>query len=151
MNSKRTRSAAPDTMEACACFNLRKAARAVTQSFDAAIRPTGLNANQLSLLAVLSGEDAITMKRLAAAVVMDRTTLTRNLRPLARQGWVQVEAGADRREREVTLTAAGRRKLAQGQRRWSDVQSRFRQSMGGRRFERFLADLSAVVSTARVN
>ncbi|MEE8273100.1 MAG: MarR family transcriptional regulator, partial [Alphaproteobacteria bacterium] len=66
----------------CTCFNLRKAARAVTQLYDAALGPSGLRATQFSLIAALGVRGAPTISQLAKAMVMDRTTLTRNLKPL---------------------------------------------------------------------
>ena len=92
----------------CACFNLRKATRAVTQLYDEVLRETGIRVTQLTLLvaAYLSGE--IPISQMAEVLVMDRTTLTRNLKPLQIQGLIAIRSGADRREKLVTLTTRGR-------------------------------------------
>ena len=71
-----------DLLENCTCFNLRKAARAVTQAYDEALKLQGLRATQISILAMLSELGPVTMTNLADQLVMDRTTLTRNLKPL---------------------------------------------------------------------
>ncbi len=87
----------PEIAETCACLNVRKAARAVTQLYDEVLQPSGLRATQFNLLVAiaLAGEAPVT--RLADALVMDRTTLTRNLKPLESQGLITIEAGTDRR------------------------------------------------------
>ena len=89
-----------DADEQCICFNLRKAARVITQIYDEAFQPTGCRATQMPLLVATRAMGPVTVNRLAEAVVMDRTTLTRNLKPLERQGLVKVQTGKDHRERE---------------------------------------------------
>jgi len=77
----------------CACSNVRKAARAVTQLFDELLQPTGLRSTQFTLLVAVAllGEAPVT--QLSRALVMDRTTLARNLKPLESLGLLTVEAG----------------------------------------------------------
>ena len=88
----------------CSCAGLRRASRAVTQSFDAVLRPSGLRTTQLSLLVALAKLGRVPVSRLAEALVMDRTTLTRNLRPLEKASWIRVVEGPDLRRRAVILT-----------------------------------------------
>jgi len=129
----------------CACFNIRKAARKVTQSYDRALLPAGLAATQFSLLAVLArerGKAGIPMTRLAKQLGMDRTTLTRNLRVVERAKWVSVRPGDDPRERLVTLTAAGRKKFASALPWWKDAQTRTAKRLGRANFN-LLLDLTA--------
>ncbi len=142
-------SAPTDTPQACLCFNLRKAARAVTQLYDAALEPAGLRATQFSLLAVLDGRDPVTITDLARAMVMDRTTLTRNLRPLEKQGLVAIAPGDDRRTREVSLTRRGRRTLATAVPRWRHAQTRMLDTLGDRRARHLLGELSGAIDAAR--
>jgi len=148
-------SAPTDTPQACLCFNLRKAARAVTQLYDAALEPAGLRATQFSLLAVLDGRDgrdgrdAVTITDLARAMVMDRTTLTRNLRPLEKQGLVAIAPGDDRRTREVSLTRRGRRTLTRATPRWRHAQTGMLDALGDRRARRLLDELSGAIDAAR--
>lgn len=133
----------------CACFNLRKAARAVTQLYDDTLRPTGLRITQFSLLAVLQIAGTLTISDLAELAVLDRTTLKRNLELLENEGLVRIRTGADARVREVTLTGAAREKLAQAMPYWAQAQALMAQRLGQGRSERLLADLSAAVSAAQ--
>ena len=138
----------PDLRE-CACFSVRRAARAVTQLYDDMLRPSGLRATQFSLLAVIRLMGTGTITALADAAVMDRTTLTRNLKPLAEAGLVAVREGDDARVREVTLTAAGRARLAAAQPCWEQAQRRMTDALGGPRMDRLRADLSRAVAAGR--
>lgn len=131
----------------CACANLRRAARAVTQRYDAALRPAGLRATQFTLLQVLERAGGLTQGVLGTVLATDSTTLSRTLQPLEAAGWVRSTAGADRRLRHVALTAAGRRKLAQATPRWEKVQRRLRDRLGGPRWQ---ALLDLLQTTAQV-
>lgn len=133
----------------CLCFNVRKSARAITQLYDDALRPTGLRATQFSLLVALRRLGAVTINRLAETLVMDRTTLTRNLRPLEKEGLIQVLPGGDRREREITLTAAGQTTLNKALPLWRQIQTRVRRRLGSGRASRLLQDLARTVQVSQ--
>ena len=133
----------------CACFNIRKAARAVTQLYDATLEPSGLRATQFTLLMVLHGTGAVTMTRLSSRMVMDRTTLTRNLGLLEKQGLVEAAAGTDRRTREIRLTARGREVLAEALPLWRRAQARVVGGLGQGHWERLLPALAAAVAAAQ--
>jgi DNA-binding MarR family transcriptional regulator len=135
--------------QACACFNLRKASRAISQLYDQAMRPTGLRVNQISLLGVTQALQPVTVTRLARATVTDRTTLTRNLDLLGKRGLIRLQAGKDRREREVVLTGRGRELLAGAYPRWKEAQARIAQRFGQERLQRLLSDLSALVAVTK--
>ena len=92
----------------CMCFNLRRAARIMTQHYERYLRPVGLRATQFTLLAALAQAGSMSMLRLATTLGLERTTLTRNLRPLESKGWVRVEEKEDRRVHMVGITEAGR-------------------------------------------
>ncbi len=132
----------------CACFNLRKAARAVTQLYDETLRGTGLRATQHSLLMVLMGRGDMSVTDLAKIVVMDRTTLTRNLRLLEKQGLIRIRPGEDRRVREVCLTRKGRDALERVFPLWEKAQTEMTEGLGQDRLGRLLSDLSAAVALA---
>ncbi len=83
--------------ESCACLNVRKAARAITQLFDEVLQPTGLRSTQFPLLVVVARLREAPVTQLSRELVMDRTTLARNLKPCVRQGLLTIEAGTDRR------------------------------------------------------
>jgi DNA-binding MarR family transcriptional regulator len=133
----------------CVAFNIRKAARAVTQLYDERMRPCGLRSTQLSILAKTLILEPVTVTRLAQATVTDRTTLTRNLSLLEQQGLIRVDMGSDRREREVRLTDRGRDVLAQVYPIWREVQAEVAQHFGHERLARLLAELSALIEVAR--
>ncbi len=135
--------------ELCACANLRKAVRAVSQLYDDAFRPLGLKATQFGLLVATGTLGPITINRLADAIVMDRTTLTRNLRPLEKQGLLRINSGQDRREREVTITAKGKTLLERGYPLWKKAQGKVIRGLGQERVSRLLKDLNAVVHVAQ--
>lgn len=132
----------------CTCFNLRKAARAVTQVYDEALKPSGLRATQFSLLRVVENIGPSGIAELARALVTDRTTLTRNLKPLLDQKLLQVVDSADRRQRPIALTSRGRDRLAQALPPWREVQARFARGFGHSRWEGLLRDLDEAVRQA---
>src|SRR5437868_833342 len=92
----------------CACANLRRAARVVSQYYDGVLRPSGLQISQFTLLQALHCAPGISQKQLAELLGIDSTTLTRTLAFLRRKGWLRSETGADRRELRLLLTAAGK-------------------------------------------
>ena len=96
-------------LTACTCANLRRAARMVTQVYDKALHPAGLKAPQFTLLATLSKRGDLPLTRLAEALVMDRTALTRNLKPLVGKGNVRADRHEDQRVRRISLTDAGKK------------------------------------------
>lgn len=133
----------------CVCFNLRKATRAVTQLYDDALRSVGLRTTQFTLLNAIRVVGPVAVRRLASVVVMDRTTLTRDLRPLQRRGLVSVEPGEDRRERKVNLTTQGVQVVHRALPLWEKAQSRVAKGLGQERLERLLSDLAAAVALTR--
>jgi DNA-binding MarR family transcriptional regulator len=133
----------------CVCFNLRKAARAITQVYDEFLRPTGLRATQHSLLQVIELSGTVSISSLAERAVMDRTTLARNLDLLEREGLVQIQPGAeDARVREVTLTAAARKRLAAALPYWEKAQAQVTRKLGAGRSDQLLSHLFAAIAAA---
>ncbi len=132
----------------CTCFNLRKASRSVTQMFAGYMQPTGLGPTQFSLLAVLARRGSLSINELADGLVMDRTTLTRNLRPVERQGLVKILPGEDRRTRIVTLTSRGRATYESALPLWREAQKEIIERLGGKRWSALLNDLSAAIDAA---
>ena len=132
----------------CTCFNLRKAARAVTQVYDEVLRPSGLRTTQFSLLMLIRGTGRVRITELAEVAVMDRTTLKRNLALLERGGLVRIEAGDDARVREVTLTKAAEKRLAAALPYWERAQAHVTAKLGQGRTDRLLGDLAAAIASA---
>ena len=96
----------------CACSTLRRATRAVTAMYDAALAPSGLRITQFSVLSALARLGPLPVTRLAAEVALDRSTMGRNLDPLERRGLIRIKVGdVDQRERVAHLTAAGERAI----------------------------------------
>jgi len=119
---------------ACNCLALRQASRHVTQFYDQFISPLGLRATQYSILARLHRKGAMTINALAAELVMDRTTLGRNILPLQRDGLIAVGPGkADRRSKELRLTRAGIERFQAAQKGWAKAQAQFERAYGAKR------------------
>jgi DNA-binding MarR family transcriptional regulator len=132
----------------CACANLRGAARAVTRLYDDLLRPSGLQITQFTLLATIALAGTPPITQLAERLVMDRTTLTRNLKPLEKQGLIQVVAGEDQRLRLVSLTEPGRQALAKALPLWEQAQAQAVNALRAERFGALLADLSVIMGLA---
>ncbi len=117
--------------------------------FDDALRPTGIRATQLGLLLAMRGAGTQTITALAELLVMDRTTLSRNLKPLENQGLVRIECGEDRRVRTVATTPAGCRAVERALPLWAAVQERIVTGVGEDRYARLISDLSETVAVTR--
>lgn len=134
----------------CLNFRLRRASRLVGQHYDAALRPTGLRATQFSLLVVLAHSAAISLSRAAQAMSMERSALARTLKPLERQGLLNIAIGDDRRTRIVRLTAAGQRRLQRAMPHWRRAQAEFLGRLPQRDLRALLRGLEAASSAGRL-
>jgi DNA-binding MarR family transcriptional regulator len=121
--------ASPDR-SACNCSALRQAARHVTQIYDRHLAQEGLRSTQYSVLLNLSRLDRISINELAKALVMDRTTLGRAIRPLQRDGLLTIGAGDDGRTRSLSLTPAGEARLKAAAGKWQEAQAEFETAFG---------------------
>jgi DNA-binding MarR family transcriptional regulator len=115
----------------CACANLRRAARIVTQRYDQQLQPAGIKATQFTLLQALTRTGSISQGNLGELLGLDSTTLTRTLALLRRKGWIQTKPGQDRREVRLTLTAEGKRKYLSALRYWQSAQRQLRRVLSG--------------------
>ena len=128
----------------CACLNLRKTARMVAQFYDQRLLPSGLRATQFSLLAMLDGVGPISITHLADQMGMDRTTLTRNIKLLERDGLSTWEAGEkDARVRMLSLTKKGRQAMQKTLPYWEVAQADFLEKYGTRRWQNLSVELVA--------
>ena len=135
--------------EECNCFAVRAAARHVTQFYDQCLAPTGLRTTQFSILAKLKRKGSLTINALAEAMVMDRSTLSRNILPLERDGLIAIEmSAADRRARVLRLTSAGEKRLQAARKLWSQAQDRFELNFGRTRSTEMRALMRAVVASS---
>jgi DNA-binding MarR family transcriptional regulator len=114
----------------CVCGNMRMAARAVTVIYNRQLRPAGLQATQMTVLWAVVALRSATVKALAETIVMDQTTLLRNLRILVRRGLVSLTVGEDRRQRIVTVTPAGRDQFAAALPHWERAQQEIQRALG---------------------
>ena len=121
-------------LEECTCLAVRQAARHVTQFYDRHLAPVGLRTTQFSILARLRRHGAMTINTLAEEMVMDRTTLGRNILPLERDGLISIKPGrTDRRSKELRLTDTGLERLRAGYQGWKDAQREFATAFGSER------------------
>ena len=129
--------------DSCICLHVQRAARAVARRFDEALRPLELTNGQFSLLMSLNNPVPPRMTTIAAVLAMDRTTLTAALKPLERRGLVKVTADpADKRGRVMTLTPAGKERLAAAVPVWKRMHAAIGRHVGDA--DRLRADLIAV-------
>ena len=134
--------------DSCTCSELRRAARAVTLLYDNAFRSSGLLSTQLGVLHVIYKSDSIRISHLAKELGMDRTTLTRNLSVLQRQGFIKISSGKDNRTRIVTITNKGRTTIAKAIPLWNDVQNKVKEQMGKTLWNELMVNLSQFVKVA---
>lgn len=124
----------------CLCTQIRRAARALTNRYDAALAPSGITVAQFSLMRNVSRLSEPHLSALAAATGLERSTIGRNLRLLAAAGLVRLEAGTDRRVKVARLTAVGSAVIEEALPRWQHVQDEVEQQFGSER-RRQLFDL----------
>jgi DNA-binding MarR family transcriptional regulator len=134
--------------EACNCLALRQATRLATQLYDQHLAPSGLRTTQFSVLAKLRHLGPVTINALAAELVVDRTTLGRNILPLERDGLIRIEPSAtDARSKELHLTRKGAARLGPALERWAEAQKRFDAAYGKERAAELRAMLHGVVAS----
>ena len=134
--------------DSCTCSELRRAARAVTLLYDNAFKSSGLLSTQLGVLHVIYKSGSIRISHLAKELGMDRTTLTRNLSVLEKQGFIKIASGKDNRTRIITITNKGYAAAAKAIPLWSDVQRKVKQRMGETLWNELMGNLSQFVKVA---
>src|SRR3954454_12676167 len=108
--------------ENCVCFNLRRVTRVVTQFYDAEMRRLGIRPTQGTILASLNAKPSWNMAELSDWLGMERTTLVRNLRPLQRDGLVQISGGGRGNRVDLAITARGRKQIEKLAPAWKSAQ-----------------------------
>lgn len=140
-------------IETCACNKVRTAARLVTRSYDDALRPTGLRATQVSVLAAIaaqnSGNNSMSITELAQIMSMDRSTLKRNVTPLEDLGLLNVGAEGWRRSRSLSLTEKGRAALSAAVPLWEGAQKRLKKLLGANGWSDVHSSLDNLINTTR--
>jgi DNA-binding MarR family transcriptional regulator len=134
--------------EECNCLAVRQAARHITQFYDQFLAASGLRTTQFSILAKLRRPGPMTINALAAEMVMDRTTLGRNILPLKRDGLIAVEQGSrDRRSKELRVTETGEARFRTATKGWVQAQRQFEKAFGAKRATDMRDLLHAVAAT----
>ncbi|SRR5579883_1099324 len=121
----------------CTCDRLRRLTRRVTQMYDHHLQPSGLRITQFVLLATLEAAESVSVTELAEALGMDRTTLTRNLQPLALSGYLTVDEGSDRRSRSVRITDVGSTVVKNATLYWEKAQKQMVEVIGAEQLQKF--------------
>src|SRR5215510_5243318 len=134
--------------EECNCLAVRQAARHITQFYDQFLTPSGLRTTQFSILAKLRRQGPMTINALAAEMVMDRTTLGRNILPLERDGLIDIESTpSDRRSKQIRVTKRGEKRLDAAFKGWTQAQAQFESAFGSGRTSELRALLRAITAT----
>ena len=132
----------------CNCLAVRQAARYITQFYDRYLAAAGLRTTQYGILARLKRQGPMSINTLAAELVVDRTTLGRNIRPLERDGLIAIESDpSDGRSKILRLTKAGDARFQRAQKHWAEAQKRFERAYGGRQASQLRESLRAVVAS----
>jgi DNA-binding MarR family transcriptional regulator len=133
----------------CLCANFRRAARSLTQLYDAALRPRGLRATQFTVLQALSLTGEIRQRELGELLGMDTTTLTRTLEIMGRKGWVASRPGKDKRERWLALAEEGKVQFRSALPHWEKVQTQLRSKFGNERWDELMKLTNEVTNSVK--
>jgi DNA-binding MarR family transcriptional regulator len=140
---------AQSVLDRCLCKRTRAAARAITRFYDEELRPTGLRPSQVEVLVTVAAKEGLSISGLSDELGMDRTTLTRNLRPLESRGLVAISPEARHRTRLVQLTPTGKAALAEAVANWERAQAAMERSLGEAGVASVRRSSAAIVSAAR--
>ena len=110
--------------------DLRNATRAVSRMYEDFLRDEGLNGTQFSLLSLIRAGKELSISTLGRAMALDRTSITRALAPLERDGLIRSRPGADKRIRIVSLTNKGRKLVEDAEPKWRQAQEALMQTIG---------------------
>lgn len=129
----------------CCCFNMRKVNRAVTQFYDEYLEPTGIRITQYTLLVEIAGSDVKTLSEIAANLIMDRTTLTRNLKPLQKAGYITNTKTVDKRSKSYVLTDKGHKVIADATPLWQEAQDKIIHAFGNHEYKVLCEELDKLL------
>lgn len=138
-----------NTPDACVLRHVSRVSRAVIAAYDPALAPFGLTGHQFNLMMTLGNMGPMTVGALANTLGMDASGIPRAIRPLTDEGMISVERGEDRRQRLLSLTALGRRRLDQATPAWSRVQVELVDTIGANRWQALMSDLRTVRRAAQ--
>ena len=133
-----------DLPSLCPAFNIRAASRIITQLFDEILKPSGLQVTQFAVLVGVFILDSPTISKLAKELVMDRTTLTRGLKPLENEGLIKIVSGEDKRTHFVKITTKGKSSLDRTLPYWEKARNVVSKEFGETHLDVLLKDLEKV-------
>ena len=139
---------AREVVDTCVCHKVRCAARAVTRAYDLALRPANLRATQLAVLVAIAAEGAVSIAALAEYMGMDRSTLRRNLQPLANDALVSLGAEGWRRSRTISITKKGVERMRKALPYWEKAQQTLHDALGVANWAQVVRSLDYLSRTA---
>ncbi len=134
----------------CCCFNMRKVMRAVTQFFDRHLEPANIRSTQFTLLVALSSMNAKTLTEIAENLVMDRTTLTRNLKPLEKLELITTVQPLDKRSKAYILTDKGKELVIKAVPLWEEAQKSIVNTLGIEKYNHIIVELGHVLAATEL-
>ena len=126
-------------MEECMHFNMRRANRVLNNIYDGYLQPCGLKGGQFTILRIINRMKTTTNSELQEIMLIDQTTLSRNLKPLIRDGFIEVRPGKDLRVKMLSLTPAGKELYIEGRKCWQKAQKNVKQRLGAKSTEQVMA------------
>ena len=130
----------------CICAALRKASRAVTKKYDEYLKPSGLRITQYSMLANIQRNQGITITELGNIMVMDQTTVTRNLQLLGNLGYISIAVTSeDQRVKSIRISKQGQQKFKAAEPLWNEAQQEMQREVGQLGFDVLLKSLNTIV------
>ncbi len=136
--------------DACHCLALRRGSRHITRLYDTSLARAGVTISQFSILSVIDRHPDIRVSELGTIMVMERTTLLRNLKPLQTEGWISSTKAEGERAHVFKLTPAGKQRLEQAAPLWREAQASFEAAFGAERAARLRSDNLAVGAIDRL-
>lgn len=133
-----------EVADVCACHKMRETSRKIARMYDEYLRPAGIKATQFTMLAVVAGQDEATLTDLAKTLGMERTTLSRNLRPLERNGLIEISAEGYRRARSANITAEGISTMEKALPLWRSAQKTLKRRLGEGTWRRMQVELTEI-------
>ena len=136
-------------LDDCVCFGIRKASRAITQICDESLRRSSLRSTQFTILLALSQHGSITIGKLAEELWIDPTALSRNLKPLERENYIEIQPGSDQRTRFISLSTKGKEKTSEALEHWNETQQKLKDIINADDLAQIKSSLSVLLSTIK--
>lgn len=129
----------------CACANLRKAARIITQSYEKQMQSTGLKVTQYYMLVNVAHHKKISISKLGEIMLLDQTTITRNVNVLKKSSYVNITRDKnDSRTKSISITDIGLAKLEEATPMWLQIQDKVENNMGKDKYKDLLEKLKSL-------